>query len=179
MSETLWYNNDGLTVRFGGVKTLTQPGETATLSDIKTLRADFTHNKLPDYTDDRNNDGTKDAFIPGWGSFIPSGSRILSATLVVNEAFTSAGATTLDIGTYKEDGTVIDADGLFAAVAKTSIDAVGESVAGAGAQVNANGAVVTFDSYIKATVTTGPYTDGAATLVIEYIPPQTRTADTQ
>lgn len=81
---------------------------------------------------------------------IPAGSAILSADLVVKTAAKTP-ATTVNIGTVKLDGTVVDADGLVAAQALSQ----GASV-GAGALINT---VVAEDQYIS--VTPSAATDAA------------------
>ena len=102
-------------------------------------------------------------------SALPTGALIRSATLIVSEVFTSGGAATLSIGTQENDGTVIDADGIDAAIAITAIDAIGDEVACDGAQI---GAILAKDAYLETTVGTAAFTAGAAKLVIEYYVPQ-------
>jgi len=102
---------------------------------------------------------------------IPALSTVSRATLRVLEAFTSAGATTLGIGTKQLDGTVIDADGIDVAIAKTVIDADNDVVQCNGAQVAGVVTVGAADAYISTVVATGPYTAGKAMLEIEYTRP--------
>jgi hypothetical protein len=102
---------------------------------------------------------------------IPARSIIHSASLRVILAFTSAGATTLDLGFKQADGTVIDLDGIDAVIAKTVIDAVGDVVQCNGALVNGLVDVGANDAYIASTVAVGPYTAGQAELTIEYSRP--------
>ena len=108
----------------------------------------------------------------GRDAYVPAGSYITRAFLMVEEAFTSAGSTTLDIGFAEDDGTVIDADGVDAAIAKTVIDAVGDVVDCDGALVNGVVTVGTANAFPYITVGTGPYTAGKAKLVIAYVTPQ-------
>jgi hypothetical protein len=96
---------------------------------------------------------------------IPANAFIKSATLRVLTAF--AGGASYNIGLYQADSTVIDADGIDAAVALTAIDAVGETVLCDGALVAgllgigaAAGQVVV--------AATGTFTAGKAVLTIEY-----------
>ena len=95
---------------------------------------------------------------------IPAGSQIVSSKLKVGTAW--AGGTSIDIGLAQEDGTVIDADGLDAAIATASLTA-GAIIEGdgalVGASVGANDAVVTVGA-------TGSFAAGTATLIVEYIP---------
>lgn len=95
---------------------------------------------------------------------IPADSFIEAAYLKVGTAW--AGGTSIDIGLAQTDGTVIDADGIDAAVATASltanaiIDCDGALV---GASVGSNDAVLEVTA-------SGTYTAGTATLVIEYLP---------
>ena len=69
---------------------------------------------------------------------IPANASIVSATLYIDEAFTSASGTTdLTVGLEQKDGTDIDVDGLVAAAeaTQTAIGTAGNVVNGAGALV--------------------------------------------
>ena len=103
--------------------------------------------------------------------FIPAGSVIVGATLVMTAAATSGGSATLTIGTYNAAGTAIDADGIDAAVALTAIDADGDVVRCDGAQAAGVLGYVSENAYIGAIYGTAAYTAGAAKLVVEYIKP--------
>lgn len=98
---------------------------------------------------------------------IPANARIRSATLNVITAF--AGGTSYNFGLSQPDGTVIDADGLDAAVALTAIDAVGESVVMDGALVN-NTAGIGANAGQLTVAATGTFTAGKARVRIEYEP---------
>jgi hypothetical protein len=102
-------------------------------------------------------------------AFIPSGSYIKSASLLVETAFTSAGAATLTIGLQESDGTAIDADGIDATVAKAAL-AANLAVACDGALVGGT-ALVQEDAYISMIYGTAVFTAGKGKLVIEYITP--------
>lgn len=101
--------------------------------------------------------------------FIPAGSVIVGATLVMTTAATSAGSATLTLGTYNSAGTAIDADGIDAAIALTAIDADGDVVRNDGAQASGVGGYVSADAYIGAIYGTAAFTAGAGTLIVEYI----------
>jgi len=103
-------------------------------------------------------------------AFIPAGSFIVSANLVVTSAFTSGGAATLTIGAYEQDGSVVDANGIDDAVALAAIGA-NKAVACDGALVGGTATVGATDVYIEAYYGTAAYTAGEAKLVIEYIEP--------
>lgn len=96
---------------------------------------------------------------------IPANARIRRATLRVLTAF--AGGTSYNIGLYQEDGTVIDADGIDAAVALTAIDAVGETVLCDGALVNALVGIGAADGQVVVAAT-GTFTAGKAVLEVEF-----------
>ena len=96
---------------------------------------------------------------------IPINARIISATLRVITAF--AGGTSYNIGLYEEDGTVIDADGIDAAVALTDINAIGETVACDGALVANTAGIGTAAGSVRIAAT-GTFTAGKASLKIEY-----------
>lgn len=94
---------------------------------------------------------------------IPAGSCIVYADLIVNKAAATPG-TTLDVGTYKLDGTAIDADGIVAAEGLSA-----GYKEGAGALI---GTVVAEDSYIKFTpsaATAAALGGLKATLIVEYV----------
>lgn len=122
------------------------------------MQIDFRYDDLP------SNSTTDEGILK-----IPKGSFLVSARLIVLEAFVSGGLTTVDVGLVQTDGTAIDADGLFAALAKASIDAVGKVAVGAGALVGAVSSL-TVDAQVKVAVATGPFTAGRGRLLVEYIP---------
>lgn len=103
-------------------------------------------------------------------AFIPAGSYITAASLVVTTAFASGGAATLTIGAYNQAGSAIDADGIDATIALAAVGA-DKAVACDGALVGGTATVGSADAYIKANYGTAAFTAGAAKLVIEYIEP--------
>ena len=107
----------------------------------------------------------------GRRAYVPANSVITDAFMVVEEAFTSAGSTTLSIGFAEDDGTVIDVDGVDATIAKTAMDAVGDVVQCDGALVGGVVTVGTDNAYPYITIGTGPYTAGKAKVVIKYFTP--------
>jgi len=119
------------------------------------LEVVYSYDDLPTYGDDQAN------------FRIPANSRIKEATLRVITAF--AGGTSYNIGLYQSDGTVIDADGIDAAVATAAIDAVGETVACDGALV-ANTAGIGTAAGQVVIAATGTYTAGKAVLKVVYEP---------
>lgn len=161
--EEKWQNQDGLCVGFGTRKVASNEAQKIAVEGaVEELVLDI--NEAVELDDVQ--DVTDDAIVHG--SEIPAGSLIISATLVVSEAFTSGGAAVLDVGTYNADtGVAVDDDSLIAAAA---IGALGANavVTGAGADI---GAVVTARVKVAATYDTAVYTAGKARVVIKYQPP--------
>ena len=103
-------------------------------------------------------------------AFIPAGSYITGAHLIVTTAFTSGGSATLTIGTYTQAGVAVDADGIDAAIALAALGA-DKAVACDGAAVGGTATVGGADVYVEAIYGTAAFTAGEAKLVIEYIEP--------
>lgn len=159
----VWTNPDGLDVGFGTRDSKNKNAATVrTQGNVEILSMILDWDYLPDAA------GTAPSSksIP-----LPANSLIHRATLRVTEAFTSGGATTLDIGLVNAAGTAIDQDGIDAAIAKTAIDAVGDVIQCDGALVGGAATVGTAPAYISCNVGTGPYTAGQAELTIEYSKP--------
>lgn len=93
---------------------------------------------------------------------IPANSYIESAVLKVGTAW--AGGTNIVVGLEQTDGTVIDADGLHAAIVTANLTANSIHV-GAGALIGASSGA---NNAIVAVVATGTYTAGDARLVVTY-----------
>ena len=158
MSDT---NADGLRVlTYGDQGVVRNNGATAVATE-QTLVKKFT------LTDVGSSFGVSN--IDVYDAFIPAGSVITGATLVVTDAATSGGAATLTIGTYNAAGTAIDADGIDAAVALTVIDADGDVVRCDGAQAGGVLGYVSVNAYIGAIYGTAAYTAGEATLIVKYV----------
>lgn len=117
------------------------------------LEVVFSYDDLPNY-------GTDNANLA-----IPANAWVKDATLRVITGF--AGGTSYDIGLYQEDSTVIDADGIDAAVATAAIDTAGETVACDGALV-ANTAGIGSAAGQVVVAATGTFTAGKAILRITY-----------
>jgi hypothetical protein len=98
---------------------------------------------------------------------IPSGAYIKEATLVVEQTFAGATAT-LDIGVYAAaDDSVVDDDGIDAAIAVASLTA-GAVIACDGADI---GTVTAQESKLGASYDTAAFTAGRATLTVVYTVP--------
>ena len=98
---------------------------------------------------------------------IPANARIVGATLRVLTPF--VGGTSYIIGLEEPDGSVIDADGVFAILLTAVIDAVGETVVAGGALVANTAGIGTADAQIVVAAT-GTFTAGKAVLDLEYSP---------
>ena len=156
----IYTNNDGLEVRFGsdigkrgmraGVTTGAGKRRELVLEiDLPSLGAGGTG-----FTADLNNDGVNDGFSPS-NTPLPIGVVIDQVRVV--ELVAPAGGTGLTIGTFRENGTVVDADGIDTTVTGTPGAQVGTAVA------QATG------PWFVAAVATGTYTAGRIKVVIEYI----------
>lgn len=173
MPQTSWVNQDGLKVRFGRrdqTEDNTAPAAvvTAGLKQQAVLRIKGT--ALADTCTFAA--GTLDER----GARIPGNAYITSATLHVDEAFTTSASGVLDIGLYKVDGSAHDDDGIDVAIAAGTLVANAD-IACDGAEVGKLLAVTapsgrTDNSVILgASYDTGAFTAGTATLIVEYIVP--------
>lgn len=99
---------------------------------------------------------------------IPKGSRILRSSKLYHGAFTTS--VTMDVGVRQTDGTVIDADGLAAAL---NVAAAGNKDINGGALLNqANGYITTQDVVVYATLAgANPTDDTQAEFEIHYLVP--------
>lgn len=150
-------NSDGLEVRFGadigkrgskaGVTTGAGKRRELVLEvDLKELGANGTG-----FTADLNNDGVKDAFNPS-NTPLPINVRIDKVTLVQLQA--PAGGTSFSVGTFLENGTAVDDDGLITA---------------AGAQGAQVGTMSGLAELFVAAKAVGTYTAGRFKVIVEYI----------
>ncbi len=160
-----WRNADGLVVRFGKSAQLDAVvGKPTQFGVEQVFEAEIVWDRLPAFTADEAH-GMIYGGYPN--AAIPAGALIKSATLQATTAFAGTSAT-LSLGLVKVDGTEIDNDGLFDALAQTALDTVGESNTGTGALV---GTKLAFDSYLWATVQTATFTAGVARLSVVYYKP--------
>lgn len=168
MTAGQWQNNDGLNVTFGNTKQASNNNKAATVIDYGNrgvVLLDFTYNTLPTVNIDSDNSGTNDAYgVPN--VYIPAGSYITGAYLIVDTQWATADTATLTIGLYKADGTAIDADGIDAAIGAAAL-VTGSAVACDGALVKGVIHIGTDNGYIGATKA-NTWTAGTARLVIEY-----------
>jgi hypothetical protein len=177
MSDT-WINAEGIRVSFGSrysddAHYLNRLRALNSMGPLKYLEMDVDLAKVAagatGYPEDLDNDGTADGFTDH-DAYIPAQAQITRCMFISTEA--AADGTSVNIGTYQKDGTVIDADGLFAALL-TAEAGLGEISYGDGADVEASGIGVTrassnLDAYV-AIENTGTFTAGKGRLIIEYL----------
>ena len=150
-----WTNADGLEVRFTGPEAGQTGASVDTAGGVKELVLNIS---------DMSTNIT--AAADGHEAFIPAGSFIVEAFLKVTSAMTGSSGT-LTIGLAQKDGTVIDADGIDAAVAQADL-AAGKAVVCDGALVGGTATVGSANAYLY-TTKGGTVTAGAAKLVVRYI----------
>lgn len=168
-----WYNADGLHIATGQDRgrDVNRPNAVKTFGDEHIVKFDFDLSLLAagvtTFTTDRDNDGTKDGFNKG-DAYIPDQAHIISAVVYMTDTG-GAGGTSIAVGTYQEDGTAIDADGLVTAT-NGAVANIGANVdqAGSGAQI---GTAVTQNAYVGLT-TAGTFTAGKGTVEIRYKRPR-------
>ena len=123
-------------------------GQAKSTGQIKRAEWQFAYDDLPTYG------STNIQFA------IPANATIVSSKWITGTAW--AGGTSLNVGLYQSNGTVIDADGLDAAITPTTAGAV---IDGNGALV---GATIGANAGELTVAATGTYTAGTATVIVEY-----------
>lgn len=121
---------------------------------VETQTTTFRYDQLPTFTLDELHQR------------IPLGARVLSATIKVLETVTATTATTVNFGLYEPDGTVIDADGIDAAVAIASLTA-GTYIDCDGALVGAGTGLAAAGQLVVA-ANVDDLTAGEIAIIIEY-----------
>ena len=155
-----YVNADGLEVLTAGEQGTAAKRGTSLSSQKKALVMNITGTEVPSSV----------ATPQDHDAFIPAGSYITGAHLVVTTALTSGGSATLTIGSYTQAGAAVDADGIDATIAVADLVA-NKAVACNGAAVGGTATVGAADVYIEAIYGTAAFTAGEAKLVIEYIEP--------
>lgn len=162
-----WQNSDGLTVKFGTEKPLNKQygGSVTSYGSRKVLTYRFDYTNLPSFTTDLNNDGTNNGFsLQDVG--VPAGASIESVKLKIGTAWTSG--TSLAVGSYQLDGTVIDADGYITATQGATANlTTGALITGTGADIGEHPHATEAAYTVVAAV--GTFTTGDAVLVVDYI----------
>lgn len=129
---------------------------------------------LTGYPADLNNDGTTDGFSDQ-NNYLPAGASVTSVTWITTEI--AVGGTSWELGTYSQDGTIVDRDGLMTSTEGViaNMDHVGDRIMGNGAYVATTAGtsgVGTSNEYVALYVT-GTFTAGKARVIVRYF-----TADT-
>jgi hypothetical protein len=156
----IYTNNDGLEVRYGSDigKRGMRAGVTTGAGKRRELVLEVDLVKLgaggTGFTSDLNNDGVNEAFNPS-NTPLPVGAVIDQVRIV--EIVAPAGGTGLVVGTYRENGTVVDDDGIAINIAGAPGAQVGTAV------LQATG------PWFVAAKATGTYTAGRVKVVIEFI----------
>lgn len=161
-----WTNADGLPIRY-----FREEGETADFGRVPA--ADGTRNVIEwDLVSTKLNGTTGTQYGTPATVAVPVGATIVRAFVVVDTPFVSGGSSTLDIGLQRKDGTEIDNDGIFAALAKSSLDTIGERTEGTGALVVATGGgKLAYNGYLYVKANSAAFTAGKARLIVEYVLP--------
>lgn len=174
MSQEKWVNQDGLAVRFGRKSEAEEnavPAQAVTAGTLQEVVLHVTGTRL----------GTTATFANGGlderGVKLPNGAVIESAVLYVDTAFTSGGSATLDVGTFRVDGSTgsngAAANGLVAARAVGSLT-TGSRFVGTGSQVgtklNVTAPAGRDDDglFVAASYNTAAFTAGVGRVVITY-----------
>lgn len=154
MRDYVWKNADGLEIGFGRRDTKNlEAGAIEVKGQVRQVELEIYFDK------DNTTASVKNAVLP-------VGAVVSAATLYVREAF--AGGTSVTVGTIKTDGTGAVTDNLVKpAAAATASLTKGAVIEGAGNLVGATVADALNITY----ATTGTFTAGRATLLVEYIHP--------
>ena len=170
---TKFTNSDGLVQEYGTRDVEDKlPRVSAESSVKKQMVVKFGASDLPGFDQDASGGSTPDSYGEKQ-EYIPAGSYITNAYVIVTSAFTIGSADTVNIGLYQKDGTVIDLDGIDAAVAAAAL-ASGSAITCDGALVGGTATVGAADAYLKvgATASDANITAGSAVLVVEFIAPR-------
>lgn len=168
-----YVNKDGLVQRYGSDSAQSpNVAEVRNSGDRRWLEIDVDWRKLPAFS-------ASTLTRASYGEVIPAGALIEDVEIKVDEAFTSGGAATLDVGFIDADAeTGDDIDAFIAAASITELTALGITYRGTspadGSAINTRTSatkVVTFH------VGTATYTAGRATVRVFYSV-QDKTADT-
>lgn len=150
-------NADGLTIRYGIERGVPTKQGYVNIANIRELRVELDVASLPAISNGGRND------IP----YLPKNAYVTLAVLEVDTAFNTADAATLSIGLAKSDGTAFSAAGIDSAIAASAL-AANKVVRCDGTYAGGTDRI-TENVWVYATVGTGTFTAGKATLVLYYI----------
>ncbi len=150
MRENTWTNADGLTIGFGAADTKNlEAGSIQTKGRVHQIELEVY------YDQDPNTPSVKNAYVP-------AGAHILRADLAISESF--VGGTNLKAGTVRSSDGSTDSDALILATTPANLTA-NSVVVGTGAIVGD----VTANDFQLSYATTGSFTAGRGTLLVEYV----------
>ena len=177
-AQERWYNEDGLTVRFGARPTdedenvASQPSTAGKVQEIVLKSRDATDIPITDATSEAAGEFANSAFIP-------ANATVIRVRVKADVALTSGGAASLLIGTYTIDASTgqlvaVDVDGILAAAdnALADLNTDGELIErnrdNATAAQLGETTVGSVAVVVALAVDTAVYTAGALTVTIEY-----------
>lgn len=149
----------GVLNHYGARKTnMKYGGQQTSLDLVRKAVWDFSYDDLPN------------AATNNMGMVIPANATIVSAKLIIDEAFTSTSTLTdLTVGLQRSDGTEIDNDGLLTAVNadQTAIAVANSIITGSGALVGKTIGAAAGELVVAGTV--NDLLTGAGRVIVEYI----------
>lgn len=181
---TLFTNGDGLTQRYGqpedALKPYVRTAPACGAYGQLVVRFNSTHlgsaeSEAPaEWWDEDFGGGSTPDSPSGLNASIPNGAVVTGAKLIVTTAFTTGDSGALNLGLYHSNGDVDDVDGIDVAIAAGTLT-LGAVIDCNGAQVAAGilGGAASGDRglYLGGHASTGGFTAGAATLIVEYVMP--------
>ena len=175
-----WYNKDGLPVYFPGhyadaAQRTNKPTAVTTYGVTRQIVMPFDLSKMAatttSYTTDLANGGVTTGFTEH-DPHMPAGSVVTAVRVVVTTA--AAGGTSITIGGYEQNGTILSANAyMTTSVGTTANLAVGNLLTGDGTYNTVSSNVVqtlsTTHNIWPAIVTAGTFTAGAGFIIIDYV----------
>lgn len=174
-----WYNADGLPVYFpqhyaDAGQRVNKPAQVTSYGVVRQIVVPFDLSKMAaattSYTVDANNDGVLDQFSEH-DPHIPANATVLSTRVFITT--TATGGTSITVGAYKLDGTIVSANGFVTATEGAVANLVqGQGIVGAGTLCNASSAViptVAATNTFVGIVTAGTFTAGKGFVVVDYV----------
>lgn len=174
-----WFNADGLPVQFpqhytDAAQRINKPTLVATYGAIKQIVIPYDLSKLANnttaYTTDRTNGGVTTGFSEH-DAHIPANAAVSSCK--VYPTSDAATGTSIAVGTYQIDGTIVDIDAFVTTSEGAAANLTkGKTVVGAGVALTPSSGVVpavsTFNVW-PTLVVSGAFTAGTGFIVIEYV----------
>lgn len=174
-----WKNADGLPVYFpqhyvDAAQRTNKPTGDKSFGVTRQIVIPFDLSKLAasttSYTTDLDNDGTTDGFTEH-DPHIPANSTVTKCVAYVTT--TAVGGTSITVGAYKADGTIVSANGFLTATEGVTANLVkGQGIVGNGTLCNTSSQVIPVVAATNtwpAIVTAGTFTAGAGFIVLDYV----------